>query len=193
MSAWDRQAEEPGAWFARFDLYFRPLGPMRTIQAAFVAWVEDGRPGAERAERGGKQSPATAASRHWYDNAAKYSWKARGDAWDDAQRMLRLQAEEQALADMHKRHARTATMLQSLGMQRLKALADSLEKDPLHILDLTLAEARAMIREGVMTERQARGIPAWAIGLLNMDEQRVEDLYQTIFGISAEDEQAEEE
>jgi hypothetical protein len=69
----DRLPHEPDRWYARFEL-FRSLGPARTIDAAYrIAAIRDNlhakRPGAL-----------------WYDNARRWQWRERAQAWDNNQR-----------------------------------------------------------------------------------------------------------
>lgn len=35
---WERQDSEPARWFHRFDAYYRPLGPERSLLAAYRFW-----------------------------------------------------------------------------------------------------------------------------------------------------------
>ena len=80
---WDRRPKEPSRWFERFELY-RALGPNRTLQAAFEAyWLEQGK------ARNAIARPGQA----WHQAAKCWQWRARAEAFDDAER-ARLRATE---------------------------------------------------------------------------------------------------
>ena len=66
---WDRQEEEPSRWYQRFNAY-RLAGPGRSIEAVY------------RAECEARRNKVKRPSHVWYDNAERWSWKARAQAWD---------------------------------------------------------------------------------------------------------------
>lgn len=77
---WDRQRDpetgepEKQRWFSRFDLDFRPLGPERTILAAYKNWLK-------RIGKARKRPPAQ-APHGWYGAARRGRWFERAEAWD---------------------------------------------------------------------------------------------------------------
>src|SRR5207245_1768705 len=91
---WDQREGEPAAAYARF-LAYRNLGPSRTVALA-VASVEAspelqtarrtgrGRKGPERDAGAGAAEPRSHPPRRWRDDAARWEWAARADAWDIA-------------------------------------------------------------------------------------------------------------
>jgi hypothetical protein len=70
-------------WYNRFDAYYRPLGPERSLLATYNAWRE-------KAGKSGKKSRVPSS---WDRNAQKWNWRERAEAWDAAERE-RLHAEE---------------------------------------------------------------------------------------------------
>jgi len=83
---WDRLAREPIRWYARFEQYFRPLGPNRTLLGAYNAWrtVERERP------------PTNTVAQAWSKAAKEWEWRLRAELWD-AQELSLLRQEEAEL------------------------------------------------------------------------------------------------
>jgi hypothetical protein len=81
---WERQPGEPAMWFDRFDRYFRPLGPERSLLAAYNAWRKEA-----------QKSATKSVAKSWEKNARKWHWPTRTEAWDDTERQRR-HAEEEA-------------------------------------------------------------------------------------------------
>ena len=114
MEAWERQRDEPAKWFGRFDQFFRPAGTDRSLRGAYQAWREQERPEMSRVSNG--------VSEAWQRNAKRWDWKARAEAWDEAERVKRLKEEEAEGTKWRKRrrellaafYARTAQALQGL-------------------------------------------------------------------------------
>lgn len=67
---WSRLSGEDERWYNRF-LAFRDMGPVRTIRGA--CHIEEDRLGRKRCEK---------PSRNWYDNAKKFRWHERAEAYD---------------------------------------------------------------------------------------------------------------
>lgn len=85
---WERQADEPPEWFARFRIY-RDLGPDRSMEAAWRLWNE-ARPATER-------SNAKRAPSGWVGRSKRHDWRERAAAWDvDRRRRAELRAVEQS-------------------------------------------------------------------------------------------------
>ena len=66
---WERLADEPAKWFARFDTY-RLLGPDRTVEQVFRNIT---------GQRG-------TSSANWRVYAVKWRWRERAEAWDASER-----------------------------------------------------------------------------------------------------------
>jgi hypothetical protein len=64
-------------WWSRFDLYYRPLGPERSVLGAYKAW--------RAAEGRQRQTEPRRAPESWYKAAEKWDWDVRAQAWDKAQ------------------------------------------------------------------------------------------------------------
>lgn len=70
---WSRQPTEPALWYNRFDVY-RLLGPRRSIERAYNVC---------------KDSDSLSAPRpgaNWYDQAHRWRWTPRAEAWDEQER-----------------------------------------------------------------------------------------------------------
>jgi hypothetical protein len=86
VQPWDRQPGEPALWYNRFDTLYRPLGPERSLLAAYNTW---------RVQKG-KERRSGGIGRAWTRNAQRWNWRERAEAWDAAQReqLLAEEAEE---------------------------------------------------------------------------------------------------
>lgn len=123
MDAWERQPEEPAMWFHRFDLYYRVLGPERTLSGANQLW---------RLAKG-RKGLCQAAANSWKRKAALWRWKERAEGWDAHQRRKRL-AEQQHLRDA--RRERTESLLDAL-CERLEQAVRASEVDGATLPQLT--------------------------------------------------------
>jgi hypothetical protein len=79
---WQRQPGEPAMWYNRFDACYRPLGPERSLLAAYNVWRKEA-----------QKSATKSVAKSWQLNARKWDWQERAEAWDAAERE-RLHAEE---------------------------------------------------------------------------------------------------
>jgi len=68
---WDQLENEPDAAYARF-LFYRNLGPMRSLDSAYQAYRGKAANGRKRQQ----------ASGQWQDESAKYSWLQRARLYD---------------------------------------------------------------------------------------------------------------
>ena len=93
MDAWERQPEEPARWFYRFDVYYRPLGPERSLLAAYNAWRSDK----------GRERPTDSVSDAWRKRAEAWHWRERAEAWDEHERQIRLIQEQAEREEWRKR------------------------------------------------------------------------------------------
>jgi hypothetical protein len=85
---WQRQPGEPAMWYNRFDAYYRPLGPERSLLAAYNAWRSR-----ESQSETVRNSPSKSCPSTWRNAAERWNWRERAEAWDAAERE-RLHAEE---------------------------------------------------------------------------------------------------
>ena len=183
MNPWDRRRNEqdelePIKWYSRFDRFYRPQGTERSMLAAFNAWL---------ASRG-KQKKAGGASIFWINTAKKWNWKGRAESWDAEQRTIRMAAEQQAIDEMNKRHINIAVGLQTAGGKGLGRLVKRLDQikldqdgnvllddsgNPIPVHDLSDAEIRHYLQEGIDLERLTRGLPG------GEDGKKVQIIFQT--------------
>lgn len=129
---WERLKGEPAKAFQAFVVY-RKLGANRTL--AVVA-NELGKSG-------------TLAAR-W---SSRYKWVQRAEAWDDHRSRIELDAEDDALADMARRHIELAMNGQSKVAATLAAMVD----DAGHDMALHPDRVPQWLESMVKIERQARG------------------------------------
>jgi hypothetical protein len=166
---WDRQRDEGGTlepmfWFDRFDRFYRPVGPERSLVGAYNAW-----------RREAKKSQVVWIASSWQNNATKWHWKERAEAWDVEQRRQRFAEEEIARAEMVRRHVRLAVNLQAVGATRLTSLSEA---------DVNAGEARQYLKDGIALERQARGLPEHLIAVAGMsDDELLTRYHQLVAGI----------
>lgn len=156
---WDRQRNESGRaegalWFSRFTSY-RELGPERSLLAAYRAW---------RVQRGTEGYRVTGVSGPWTRAAKTWHWKQRAEKWDHYQQVRRMQAEQEQIDEMNKRHLQVALGLQSAGGRSLQRLAEKFKLDPDAMLDA--GEIRRFLSEGIDLERMTRGLPTEMIAIM---------------------------
>jgi hypothetical protein len=83
-------------------MYYRLLGPERTITGAYNAWRFDRwRPGGKDAT--GKRKLATTPAHSWSASAKTWRWQERAEAWDAHQRRVRLREEERLRQEWRKK------------------------------------------------------------------------------------------
>ncbi len=105
QQSWEPQPGERNLWVARFEAY-RLAGPTRSLLGTYNA---------ERAAKGRKRSLHPSGS--WRRAFERWSWQARAEAWDEAER-LRVRAEV----------ARAQQMLREAAPDAVKALRDVLKE-----------------------------------------------------------------
>lgn len=131
-----RQAGEPAESFDTFCT-FKDLGRTRTLVKA-----------AE--ETGVRHSVLTIRSGKW-------RWYDRANAWDDHLLREANAAEVKAVREMRERHIRLAQHLQFVGGGTIAKLAEAIQRNEL--VEITPAEARALVEAGAKLERLNRGEP----------------------------------
>lgn len=176
MSAWDQLPGEPDAWFAKFDRFFRPLGPDRSLEQAYGDWISSKKRAKSTArDPKSRRQP----SKSWYRAAQVYNWKARARAWDEGERLRLLEQEQAERAQMINRHVKLAQTLQALAGQALKRISDAGSKD------ITAAEARQYLKDGIALERMARGLPESVMELYSLSDEQLIQKYREILAAIA--------
>ena len=84
---WERQAEEPMLWYSRFDLFYRPLGPSRSLLSAYNMYRVQEK----------EMDPTNTVSQSWENNAKRFRWQVRAEMWDDLQLQLARQDEQEVI------------------------------------------------------------------------------------------------
>ena len=175
----DRQRDEdgnlePNLWYDRFT-YFRLMGPDRSFLGLVNRWRE----------QKGREKKNTVPGA-WTIAGKRWNWIQRAEAWDAEERRKRIAVDEQARADMLRKHIELAHQLQDIGRGTLIAIQEQEAQ-------LEAKEARYYIKDGVQIERQARGLPEYLIEVAQMtdDELRAEyaDLLAKVGGGQSDDEE----
>jgi hypothetical protein len=151
---WDRFPEEPSVWFDRFDTFYRPVGPGRTLTEAYKGWYKQNH-GGQAPSRAGYQQDWKAAFDQW-------EWKRRAEAWDTELHRQQIEAERDERIKMSERHMDAAKAVQALALQTI------LEKG---LTDPNLA-IRAW-RQAVLVERSAAGIPDHLVEIAEMQDDEL--------------------
>lgn len=173
MNPWNRKAGEPMLWYSRFIIY-RELGPERSLLGTYNAW---------RNER--QRKAATGCGITWTRASKTWQWRQRAEAWDHFQQVRRMQAEQEEIDKMNKRHLQIAGGLQSVGSQSLQRLIDAFKIDP----DRTLktGEIRLFLSQGIDLERTTRGLPTEYLAIMALSDDELLKAY----GVKGEDESSE--
>lgn len=122
---WERQRNaggkpEPMLWYDRFDKFYRPLGPERSLLAAYNLWKQE-RARARKIEF----KPSQAPSRSWFDNARRWRWQERAEVWDEEQRQKRLKKETAEIEEARQQRIGAFRTLLARGYDRLKGGIES--------------------------------------------------------------------
>jgi len=117
-----------------------------------------------------QKSAATNVAEAWFRNAKKWKWRERAEAWDEHERQKRLVIEQDEREKMVRRHVQIGIGLQSVGGQRLKQLES-------HLQELSPAEARLYLKEGIGLERTARGLPEYLLAVAEMSDEQLMEKY----------------
>lgn len=81
-SPWTQMVEEPTEWYEKFEKYYLPLGPGRTIMQAFIAFAKATSPEQSILMT---VSPPNAAPHSWSQMSNQWQWRKRALAWDAEQ------------------------------------------------------------------------------------------------------------
>lgn len=126
---WDRLPGERSKVYQRFEVY-RDIGPQRTMTAA---------------ARLLKLSYPTVL-----DNAQRFAWVERAEAWDKEMERTRAFAHRDAVAEMKKRQVQESKALQHKAVERLKTM---------ELSELKPRDVLSFITEAAKMERMALGQP----------------------------------
>jgi len=166
---WERQPGEPPRWFYRFDAFYRPAGPERSLLAAYRAW--------HQAEKG-RKSEAVSAPTSWREAADTWRWGERAEAWDVGQRLERLKDEDEA---RRKNREQRIALLNGV-MARASAALIRLQPDEAKWSDvigairLAVQELRHEYGDDVTTVKveAAEPVPEWMSAVAHMDETQLD-------------------
>ncbi len=154
---WDKQEEEPSLWWERFNKFYRPLGPSRTLTQAYKKYYE---------EKHGKAPTRPGYTADWGRKAELHEWRRRAESWDEELHRGAIAAEKEASIEMTRRQMTDSTAVQTLAMNEIIKRGFASEKGIGTIV-------RAW-KAAVEVERTARGIPdsLAKIGEMEEDELR---------------------
>lgn len=172
---WDREFREPARWFHRFDAYYRPMGPERSLLAAYRAW--------HRAEKG-RNSDAVSAPGSWREAAERWRWAERAEAWDVGQRLERLKEEDAARRKNRERRiallnatlARASDALLKLDAQEARW------SDVIGAIRLAVQELRHEYGDDVTTVKveATEMIPEWAAAVTRMEPAQLDKVIENL-------------
>lgn len=172
---WDKQYSEPPRRFYRFDTFFRPLGPERSLLAAYRFWYQ--------AEKG-RKSEAVSAPTSWREAAEQWQWKDRAEAWDIGQRLERLKEEDEA---RRKSRERRIALLNGVLARASDALVklkadDARWGDVVGAIRLAVQELRHEYGDDVTTVKveAAEAAPDWMLAVAQMDTAQLEKVVSNL-------------
>lgn len=172
---WDRQAGEPARWFHRFDAYYRPLGPERSLLAAYKRW--------RRADRD-RSSPAVSAPTSWREAAERWGWAERAEAWDVGQRLERLKEEDIARRKNRERRIAllNATMARASDALLKLDANDARWGDVIAAIRLAVQELRHEYGDDVTTVKveAAELVPEWATSVMRMEPEMLDKVIENL-------------
>jgi hypothetical protein len=151
---WDKRDNEPSLWWGRFDKFYRPQGPGRTLTQAYRLSYE---------EKNGRPPTRAGYSADWKNKAELWEWKERAAAWDTELHKEQIGYEKSEALEMTKRQIQDAKAIQTLAMNEIIERGFTKES--------TVAVAR-ILAQAQQLEQAARAIPdnLAKIGEMNDDE-----------------------
>ena len=150
---WDQQPEEPTLWFKRFSAYLL-MGPTRTVAAAYCDEFARRHPGKTCKPR---------SATNWRVLSARWSWRARAEAWDK---------EQLTLAGVAIRNKLVALQAQRLDMTaELISQARAVLQNA-HLETANEAESRALIGEMRMLVRDMAALQQRESALLPEEAEK---------------------
>lgn len=152
---WDRIDGEPSVWFDRFNRFYRPLGPSRTLTEAYRVYYE---------EKNGAPPTRPGYTSEWGKKSTLYEWQRRAEAWDEEIHKEAIAVEREASIEMTKRQVQDANAVQTLAMNEIIKKGFATEN--------VGAIVRAW-KAAVEVERTARGIPEILAKIGEMDDDEL--------------------
>lgn len=172
---WDRLASEPARWFYRFDTFYRPLGPERSLLAAYRYW--------HQAEKG-RKSEAVSAPTSWREAADRWQWEDRAEAWDIHQRLERLKEEDEARRKSRERRIALLNAVMARASDALVKLKadDARWSDVMTAIRLAVQELRHEYGDDVTTVKveAAEVIPEWVTAVTHMESEQLERIISNL-------------
>ena len=150
---WDQQPEEPTLWFKRFSAYLL-MGPTRTVAAAYCDEFARRHPGKTCKPR---------SATNWRVLSARWSWRARAEAWDKEQLTLASVAIRNKLVALQ---AQRLDMTSELINQARAVLQNA------HLETANEAESRALIGEMRLLVRDMAALQQRESALLPEDAEK---------------------
>jgi hypothetical protein len=153
--AWDKREQEPSLWWGRFNKFYRPQGPGRTLTQAYRSAYE---------EKNGKAPTRRGYSADWKDKAELWNWAERAEAWDEELHREQTAYETAEALEMTSRQIKDAKAVQTLAMNEILKRGFAKES--------TVAVFRALAKAQEL-ERTAREIPDNLAKIGEMDDDEL--------------------
>jgi len=171
MTSWERQPGEKMRWFSRFEM-FRLMGPDRSLLGAYREYLA--RKGDIRHEKKTISLPTA-----WHRNSKKWRWRERAEAWDMEEHGKVLAAAAKESAAMLARHKQWGRTLQGVGGAKIAMIP----KDAAGRLlpeEMSVSEARLCIKDGIIVERTASGLPAEMFEVMQLSDEDLAAKYRDL-------------
>lgn len=152
---WDKRDQEPSLWWDRFNRFYRPQGPGRTLTQAYRAAYE---------EKNGKKPTRAGYSVDWKTKAEIWNWAERAEAWDEELFREQTAYEKAESLEMTGRQIKDAKAVQTLAMNEILKRGFAKES--------TVAVFRALAKAQEL-ERTAREIPDALAEIGEMDDDEL--------------------
>jgi hypothetical protein len=159
MEAWEQHEGEPEDSYIRF-LYYRNLGPTRSLDAAYLLYVQSGE--IETKEKGvvlvTKRNKPSRASGQWREDASTYSWEFRANQWDINNLSI---AGKSVISDFYEMLSlMTFQTLETIREGKLKPTSYSQILEGMALIgSIVSPEAIAAWRDSASTDRQKLATP----------------------------------
>jgi len=152
---WDKRPEEPSLWWHRFNKFYRPQGPGRTLTQAYRSAYE---------EKNGRTPTRAGYSADWKEKATIWDWQGRAEAWDEELFREQTAYEKAEALEMTGRQIRDSKAVQTLAMNEILKRGFAKES--------TVAVFRALAKAQEL-ERTARQIPDSLAEIGEMDDDEL--------------------
>jgi hypothetical protein len=146
--SWEQLEGESDKAFSAFVI-FRDMGPSkRSLDGASTLYHNHNRQEGDKKEMAGaKNKNRSGQVQVWAD---RWNWRQRASAWDAEQDRVGREAQLQEIIEMRRRHAEEAMLLQTVALEKLRAI------DP---DSLTANQTLDYLVEAAKLERLSRGEP----------------------------------